>query len=351
MDKAFSTDEQFMQRCIQLASLAKGKVAPNPVVGAVLVHQGRIIGEGFHQRFGEAHAEVNCINSVMKEDVPLIKDSALYVSLEPCAHFGKTPPCSSLIIEKEIKKVVIGCRDSFKEVSGKGIAQLKEAGIEVITGVLEKECIELNRYFFCFHEMKRPYIILKWAQSANSKIGADDEKRILISNEYSNRLVHQWRSEIAAILVGTQTAIKDNPSLTTRLWKGKNPVRIIIDKNLQLPASSNVFSGEADTIVFNKIKNEQLGHCIFITIQEDDFLNQILVELYQRNIQSLLVEGGSKTLQAFIDAGLWDEARVITNTHLNIEKGTAAPQLTQAVLQHQEIIFNDLINWYKRNDT
>ncbi|MDQ6764196.1 MAG: bifunctional diaminohydroxyphosphoribosylaminopyrimidine deaminase/5-amino-6-(5-phosphoribosylamino)uracil reductase RibD, partial [Bacteroidota bacterium] len=221
-----------MNRCIQLAKIAEGNVAPNPMVGAILVHENKIIGEGFHKKYGEPHAEANCINNVRDEHKNLIEQSTLYVSLEPCSHYGKTPPCADLIVQKKIPKVIIGCQDIFKEVAGKGIQKLNDAGIETTVGVLEKECSELNKRFFIFHQKQRPYIILKWAQSANGKIGKKGE-RIFISNDYTNRLVHKWRSEEAAIMIGTNTAQEDNPSLTTRLWQGKNPVRIIIDKKLR----------------------------------------------------------------------------------------------------------------------
>jgi diaminohydroxyphosphoribosylaminopyrimidine deaminase/5-amino-6-(5-phosphoribosylamino)uracil reductase len=336
-----------MQRCIQLARKGVGNVAPNPMVGAILVYNDLIIGEGFHKKYGEAHAEVNCVNSVKEDNEHLIEKSILFVSLEPCAHFGKTPPCTNLIIQKKIKKVVIGCQDIFKEVSGKGIQKLNDAGIEVILGVLQKECLELNKRFFTFHQKQRPYIILKWAQSINGKIGSLKGERILISNDYSNRVVHKWRSEEAAILVGTNTALNDNPSLTTRLWKGKNPVRIVIDKELKLPSSLKVFNNDTDTIIFNKIKNGSDSNIRFIKIDSDNFLQFILHSLYNLNIQSVLVEGGAKTLQSFIDKGLWDETRVITNEKLIIEDGVDAPQLKEAVLEKQEKYFSDLISYYR----
>lgn len=342
------TDEQYMERCIQLAKQAAGNVAPNPMVGAVLVYSGRIIGEGFHQKYGEAHAEVNCINSVMKEDERLIEKSALYVSLEPCAHFGKTSPCSALIIRHKIKKVIIGCTDIFKEVSGKGIQQLKNAGIEVVTRVLEKECIELNKRFFTFHQKQRPYIILKWAQSANAKIGSKANERILISNDFTNRLAHCWRSEEAAILVGTNTALKDDPSLATRLWKGKNPLRVVIDKRFKLPSSLKIFDEEAGTVIFNSVKNDVRKSNRFIKLDDDDIVVSMLQSLYQLNIQSIIIEGGAKTLQSFIDARLWDEARIITSTKLNIQNGVDAPELKGGILHKQEIIFDDQVNYFKQ---
>ncbi|MBC7722390.1 MAG: bifunctional diaminohydroxyphosphoribosylaminopyrimidine deaminase/5-amino-6-(5-phosphoribosylamino)uracil reductase RibD, partial [Pedobacter sp.] len=214
-----------MFRCLELAVLGKGNVAPNPMVGSVLVHEGRIIGEGYHQLYGQPHAEVNCINSVAENDKYLIPQSTLYVSLEPCSHFGKTPPCSDLIIKHDIKKVVVGCRDSYEEVNGKGIENLQQNGVEVVLGILENDCKNLNKRFFTFHTKKRPFIILKWAETANGKIASNTNERLLISNDFSNRVVHKWRSEEGAILVGTKTASLDNPSLNNRLWHGKNPIR------------------------------------------------------------------------------------------------------------------------------
>lgn len=341
-------DEQFMRRCIQLAELGRGSVSPNPMVGAVLVHEGKIIGEGYHQKYGEAHAEVNCFNSVKEENKKWIEHSTLYVSLEPCAHFGKTPPCTSLIIQHRIPKVVIGCQDVFKEVAGKGIQLLQNAGIEVIVGILEKECNEINTRFFTFHQHHRPYIILKWAQSMNGKIGSLYEERILISNALSNRLVHKWRSEEDAILVGTNTALKDNPTLTTRLWKGKNPIRIVIDTSLKIPKDTALLNEEADTIIFNLLKEGTEKNIRFVKLEKEFFLQSLLQSLYDLNIQSVLVEGGSKTLQSFIDHSLWDEARIITNTKLVIEDGVNAPELKESELVPQENYDNDLINYFKR---
>jgi diaminohydroxyphosphoribosylaminopyrimidine deaminase/5-amino-6-(5-phosphoribosylamino)uracil reductase len=288
-----------MHRCLHLASLAAGHVAPNPMVGALLVYEGRIIGEGYHRKYGQAHAEVNCIASVKEEDEPLIQQSTMYVSLEPCAHFGKTPPCADLIVRKKIPKVVIGCRDPFKEVSGKGIEKLKAAGIAVELGILEKECIELNKRFFTFHTRHRPYIILKWAQTADGKLANADYSRIFISNEFSNRLVHQWRAEEASILVGTNTALIDDPSLTVRLWDGPNPVRLVIDMDLSLSPSLHIFDGSAKTIVFNTIKHEEQDNLLYYQVTHDvNGIQQIVHALYQLNLQSVIVEGGAKLLSS-----------------------------------------------------
>lgn len=338
-----------MSRCLQLAEFGAGNVAPNPMVGAVLVYEDKIIAEGYHQKYGEAHAEVNCINNVREENKSLIEKSTLYVSLEPCPHYGKTPPCTDLIIKNKIKKVVIGCKDVYKEVSGTGIQKLQNAGAEVMTGILERDCIGLNKRFFTFHLKFRPYIILKWAQTANGKIGSA-EKRILISNEYSNRLVHKWRSEEAAILVGTNTAQNDDPLLTTRLWNGNNAVRIVIDKKLRLPLELKIFNAEAKTLIFNLVKNSIEENLVYIKLENENFTEQILQSLFEMNIQSVVIEGGAKTLQLFINAGLWDEAKVITNEKLIIENGIAAPEMINFTLQKQERYFDDVINYYKRND-
>ncbi len=337
-----------MQRCIQLALLGKGSVAPNPMVGSVLVHEERIIGEGYHMQYGQEHAEVNCINSVTDEDIHLIPQSTIYVSLEPCAHFGKTPPCSDFIIKHNIKKVVVGCRDPFKEVNGKGIEKLQQHGIEITMNVLEKECLELNKRFFTFHTKQRPYIILKWAQTANHKIAALGNKRLLISNDVTNRLAHKLRSEEAGILVGTNTALKDNPSLNNRLWSGNNPIRLVIDKQLTLPATLNVFNREQRTVIFNFIKQEENDNLLYFLLKkEENILEQILHACYQLNIQSVLVEGGTTTLQSFIDNDLWDEARVITNENLIVDDGLAAPVLKHFQQVNKINLLDDTISWYQ----
>ena len=325
-----------MQRCLQLAQLGAGSVSPNPMVGAILVHDGRIIGEGYHQQYVQAHAEVNCTADVKEADLALISESTLYVSLEPCSHFGKTPPCVDLIIVKKIPRVVIGCKDPFHEVDGKGIAKLRDAGIEVMTGILEKESIELNKRFFTFHQKKHPYIILKWAQTADKKIASDDDERLLISNEITNSLVHKWRSEEDAVMVGSNTALKDDPALTTRLWPGKNPVRVIIGSKDKLPGTLKLFDGSAQKLVFDEEQNK-------------DQLPKIMTALYEQNIQSILVEGGAKLLQSFIDQHLWDEARVITNTRLTVGNGLDAPLLNASQLTHSENVETDRIDYYLPN--
>jgi len=350
--------EQYMHRCLELASLGAGRVAPNPMVGAVLVYEDRIIGEGYHQQYGKAHAEVNCIRSVRDEDRHLIPQSTIYVSLEPCAHFGKTPPCADLIISEKIKKVVVGCRDPFKQVDGKGIEKLRNAGIEVTLGVLEEQCKLLNKRFFTFHTKHRPYIILKWAQTADGKIAsATPSQRLLISNEYSNRLVHRWRSEEPAILIATNTALNDNPRLNTRLWPGKNPVRLVVDMDLRLPASLHIYDKSQPTVVFNKhqhnldfnIKlsepaNDLLGY--YQVTEDVSIVQQISNACYQMNIQSVLVEGGARLLQSFIDENAWDEARIITNEKLYIGEGLPAPLLSNALQIKSEQYFTDTINYF-----
>ena len=334
-----------MQRCIELANLAAGAVAPNPMVGAVLVYNEKIIGEGYHKKFGEAHAEVNCINSVKEEDKNVVQKSTLYVTLEPCAHYGKTPPCADLIIEKKIPKVIIGCKDVFKEVDGRGIKKLEAAGVEVVTGIAEDECKELNKRFFTFHQKERPYLILKWAQSADGKIAGSGNTRTLISNEYSNRLVHKWRTEEAAILVGKQTALKDDPSLTARSWPGEHPIRLVIDNNLSLPLSLKIFDGSTPTIIFNFLKNEEQEKIKWIKVNDGN-LPTLLTAIRKQNIQSIIVEGGALLLQSFIDAGLWDEARVITNGELVIGNGLEAPNLNHPVLKNQERYFTDTVSYF-----
>lgn len=333
-----------MQRCIELALRAAGFVAPNPMVGAVLVHEDKIIGEGYHRQYGQAHAEVNCIRSVAAGDQHKIAASTLYVSLEPCAHFGKTPPCADLIISQKIPSVVIGCRDPFPAVNGKGIEKLLTAGITVTEPVMENECRALNRRFFTFHEKRRPYIILKWAQTANGRIAGGSEERLHISGEFSNRLVHRWRSEEAAIMVGTQTALLDNPQLNNRLWSGATPVRIVLDRALKLPTDLHLFDGKARSIVLNEQRQETKGLLHYHRLNGDGSMAaQIANALYELNIQSVLVEGGAQLLQSFIDEGLFDEVRIIRNQRLTVAGGLDAPDLPALQLQQEETLGDDLI--------
>lgn len=340
----------YMHRCLELAALGAGKVAPNPMVGAVLVHDDRIIGEGWHRQYGGPHAEVNCIASVKEQDRALIASATLYVSLEPCAHFGKTPPCADFILKNHIPNVVVACRDPFKQVNGKGIEKLEAGGVQVITGILEEEAIELNRRFFTYHTQHRPYIILKWAQTADGFIDTGADERLLITNELSNRLVHQWRSEEAAILVGTNTALLDNPELTTRLWPGNNPVRLVIDMDLRLPLSLKLFNGQVRTIVFNTHKHEETGLITYYQVTHDvSLVHQLLNAAVQLNLQSIMVEGGAKLLQSFIDEDCWDEVRVLENTTLNASKGLPAPTMDKPSEISKELaLADDRICIYRR---
>ena len=334
-----------MQRCIDLALLGAGNTAPNPMVGAVLVYGDRVIGEGYHEKYGEAHAEVNCINAVSPENRKLIPESVLYVSLEPCSHHGKTPPCADLIVREKIPRVVIGCIDSFSAVAGKGIEKLRAAGVETETGILEKECRLLNKRFFTFHEQGRPYIILKWAQSADGKIAGPGGERIKISNEFTDRLVHRWRSEEAAIFAGANTVVKDDPALTVRLWKGNHPVRVTFDEKVTLPLSSQIFDGQSPLLVLNRVKEDD----IFFQLKDNEDLPEGLCRcLRERKLLSVIIEGGSKSLQAFIDKGCWDEARVITNEELTIGEGVAAPVLSNQSATGTEQIINDRTAYYRR---
>lgn len=346
-------DRIYMHRCLELAVKGAGLVAPNPMVGAVLVHNDCIIGEGWHKKYGEAHAEVNCINEAVKNGFENdIAESTLYVSLEPCAHFGKTPPCADLIIKYRIPKVVIGCRDPFEAVNGKGIERLCSAGVDVTVGILENECRELNRRFFICQEKKRPYIVLKWAQTADGKIAGTGGKRLLISNHFSNRLVHRWRSEEAAILVGTNTALSDNPHLNTRLWSGKSPVRLILDLNLRLPLSLSIFDGKQKTIILNTVKEAEEGNMLFVKMNKEiSLVEEICRVIYQQNIQSVLVEGGARLLQAFIDEEMWDEIRVIRSKDIFAGEGLAAPFLPAQVKKTDEInLAGDHILIYRKQN-
>ena len=305
------------------------------MVGSVIVYKDKIIGEGFHEKYGSNHAEVNAINSVI--DKSLLTKSTIYVNLEPCSHFGKTPPCSDLIIKHKIPKVVVGCIDTFSKVSGKGIQKMRKAGIEVVTGVLNKESRDLNKRFFTFHEKKRPYIILKWAESKDGFIAPIDQKKpFWMTSEKSKKLVHNWRSEEDSILIGRITAEKDNPYLTVREINGKNPIRIVIDRNLKLPKHLNLFNSDADTIIFNEIKSSKSNNNNYIKINFNKFINNFLKVLYKQNIQSLIVEGGTKTLQSFIDNNLWDEARVFY-TGSELTAGVYSPNINGKIISSKEI--------------
>lgn len=341
------TADIYMNRCIELASMANGYVAPNPMVGAVLVYNDTIIGEGYHEKYGKPHAEVNCINSVSAENKHLISVSTLYVSLEPCAHYGKTPPCANLIIENKIPNVVIGCRDPFAAVNGRGIAMLQDAGVKVTMSVIENKCTLLNKRFFTFHKYKRPYIILKWAQTSNGMMATKSNQRLLISNDTTNVLVHKWRSEEAAIMVGSSTAIKDNPQLGNRLYSGHQPLRLVLDRGLKIDMNSKVLDGIQSTVVFNNIIQKKQGNTLFQLLSEHKpVIEQVLEFCCKNGIQSILVEGGSTLLQLFINGNYWDEARVITNKELFISEGLQSPVLNKKLLNHEEHYLSDVISYY-----
>lgn len=362
-------DNKQMIRCLKLAKQGIGNVAPNPMVGCVIVYQNEIIAVGYHEKYGEAHAEVNAINAVIDKSV--LKESTLYVNLEPCAHTGKTPPCTDLIIKHQIPHVVVGCIDTYAEVAGKGIEKLRAAGINVTVGVLEEKAKELNKRFFTFHNKKRPFIILKWAETKDGFIDIErhfedkGRSKLLIDNEvsvqarndekvdnwitspFSKKLVHQWRSEEQAIMIGTNTALNDNPKLTVREVEGKNPLRVVLDLNLRLPEQLNVFDGSSPTLVFNSVKSEIKHKLEFVKIDKNnDLIPQILNELYQRNIQSIIVEGGTQLLQTFIDANCWDEAKVFIGGKC-FNKGLKAPLIDKqpnATLQFDTDILNTYNN-------
>jgi len=343
--------EKYIKRCIELAQNGFGTTYPNPMVGSVIVYENKIIGEGWHKKAGEPHAEVNAIRSV--KDKSLLKKATIYVSLEPCSHFGKTPPCCDLIIAHKIPNVVVGTVDSNEKVSGNGIKKLIEAGANVTVGVLEEECVELNKRFFTFHNKKRPYIILKWAESQDGFLAPEkdvnhDRKPFWITNQYSRQLVHKWRSEEQAILAGTQTIIDDNPKLNARDWKGNNPVRVVLDQNNRISKDSFVFDESVKTIVFTKSENNiSSENTIFETIDfTKNTIAQILAVLHQNQIQSIIIEGGAQTLQSFINENCWDEARIFIGTNI-FEKGTKAPFLPKRNTKKTQIGNDELI--YVRN--
>lgn len=321
-------DERYIERCLQIGKNGLGTARPNPMVGAVIVYENKIIGEGFTSAYGGPHAEVNAINSVNNSSI--LQESTLYVTLEPCSHFGKTPPCSDLIIKHKIPKVVIGCIDDNPEVAGKGVARLKASGCEVTVGVLEKECKAHHKRFFTLHNKKRPYIILKWAETQDGFIAPktkDELKPVWITNAYCRQLVHKWRAEEQSILVGANTVLEDNPTLTVRDWTGQNPVRVVLDKNLKLNKTFSVFNDEAKTITISK--------------ENMDFENRIAQQtcniLFRENINSVIIEGGTKTLETFINEGLWDEARVFVGQK-EFKEGVKAPQLKGKLISQQKIL-------------
>ena len=332
-------DELYMQRALELAEFGRGKVSPNPMVGCVIVHQHKIIGEGFHQQYGKAHAEVNAVNSVENQD--LLTESTVYVTLEPCAHFGKTPPCAQLLVEKKVKRVVIAAFDSNPLVGGKGIQMLKEAGIEVKVGLLEKEARIQNKRFFTQIEKKRPYVILKWAQTVDGFVAREDFSSKWITNASSRQLVHKWRAEEDAIMVGKKTAAYDDPALNVRDWVGKNPIRLVIDGKLELSTSLKLFDQAVPTICFNTLKSETRGTLEYVKLHAGFQIKDILEELYQRNIQSVIIEGGSYLLNKFLASELWDEARVFTSSN-KFGNGIAAPIPPTPVSETIEILEDTL---------
>lgn len=336
-----------MQRALELAQFGKGTVSPNPMVGCVIVHEDTIIGEGWHQRAGEPHAEVNAVNAV--KDKSLLSESTVYVTLEPCAHYGKTPPCANLLASFPVKKVFIGSLDPNPQVAGKGIATLEDAGVEVETGVLEEACTSLNKRFFTFMNEHRPYVILKWAQTEDHFIARTNFDSKWISSPLSRQLVHKWRTEEDAILVGKNTAKHDNPQLTARDWKGKNPIRIVIDHHLTLKENLQLWDGEVETLVYHtQAQSTEKGKATLIALPEANFLEALLHDLFERQVQSLIVEGGGATLQEWIDRDLWDEARVFTSPAY-FGEGIQAPQFT--TFRHVEkarLSADELAIFYRR---
>lgn len=320
-------DEYYIRRCFELAQRSKGHTAPNPMVGAVLVHNDRIIGEGWHHFYGGDHAEVNCLKNVVEPDRHLIPESTMYVNLEPCAHQGITPPCANRLVEEKIKRVVIANTDPFEKARGKGIAILKEAGIQVTTGVCEDEGKWVNRRFFCFHAHKLPYIVLKWAQSKDGFMAPLNRIRFQITSEETRKLVHKWRTEEGAIMVGTVTALNDNPKLTARHWEGLHPLRVVLDRNLQVPDTYHVFDRTAATWIINEKQEILNGNVHFRKLAFDNnVLINVMHRLHDAHILSVIVEGGPALLSSFIEKDLWDEARILTGT-MSMGEGLPAPAL------------------------
>jgi diaminohydroxyphosphoribosylaminopyrimidine deaminase/5-amino-6-(5-phosphoribosylamino)uracil reductase len=343
---AGEADERFMARALELAKQGLGVVSPNPMVGCVLVHNDAIIAEGWHEKYGGAHAEVNAINQL--NDHGILKETTAYITLEPCCHFGKTPPCADLLVKHKIKKVVIANQDIFPLVDGGGIKKLKEGGVEVEVGVLSAEARELNKRFFTRIEKKRPHIILKWAQTADGFIGRENFDSKWISNEHARKTVHKWRAEEDGILVGTNTARYDNPMLNVRHCDGSNPIRMVIDKQLELDESLNLFNQEIPTIIYNYKERKREGDIEWVKVDEGEMLDCIFLDLRQRGVQSVLVEGGGTLLQSFIDKGAWDEARVFYSEK-KFGSGIKAPTL-DAILEKEETIENDVLKCYKPKD-
>ncbi len=340
-DREQTADEKYMRRCIELALCAEGQTSPNPMVGAVIVCDGRIIGEGWHHRAGEPHAEVNAVRSVSNTDVELLRHSTIYVSLEPCAHYGRTPPCAELIVRTGFKRVVVGCKDTFSKVSGRGIDIIRKAGIEVTVGILENECRQLNRRFFCYNELRRPYVTLKWAQSADGYIGlrntAGQPMPTEISDIECRRLSHRLRATNDAILVGATTVAVDNPSLTTRLWTGKDPIRLVIDPNNRIPSDSKLLTDGGKTIVFGKLNSCEVDNVRYVQLTSCTDMRKTVINVLKTSaetgIQSVVIEGGKTTLQSFIDSNVWDEAYVFCADKLLFD-GVVAPKITTRGLKY-----------------
>ena len=346
------THEFYMKRCIELAKNGLGTTYPNPLVGSVIVHNGKIIGEGWHKKAGEPHAEVHAVNSV--KDRSLLKEATIYVSLEPCSHFGKTPPCCDLIIANKIPNVVIGTIDPFAKVAGNGIKKLVESGKNVTIGVLEEECNELNKRFFTFHQKKRPYIILKWAETADgfiAPISKTEKSPVWITNSYSRQLVHKWRTEEQAILVGTNTVLEDNPKLDARDFKGNNPIRIVWDKSNKITEKFHVKNEIIPTFFLTEIKilTEKQNIYYKNTIFDTLLAKRTLDVLYEENIQSVIVEGGSQTLQTFIDANLWDEARVFVSEN-SFNEGVISPKLPKNRILTSLLLEKDQLKLFRNYD-
>lgn len=341
----FTPDQRYMRRAMELAQKGLGKVSPNPMVGCVIVHDGVIIGEGYHERYGGPHAEPNAVASVKNQD--LLQDSTVYVTLEPCAHWGKTPPCANLLVEKKVKKVIIGALDTNPLVAGKGIQILQAAGIEVVSGILEEEIRFQNRRFFCFMEKQRPYIILKWAQTADGFIARKNFDSKWISNSLSRQLVHRWRAEEDAIMVASNTAKYDDPQLNVRDWVGSDPIRIVLDKHRSLDQKLKLFDQNQATICYTADYFEKRENLEFVALGQGFGLEKILEDIYNRKIQSLIVEGGAKLLQSFIDQNLWDQARVFRSDRV-FGEGIEAPLLIGRI-ENENKIGNDKLTIYFRN--
>jgi len=343
------TELKYMQRCLQLAQFGISHVAPNPMVGAVLVCDDKIIGEGYHRHFGEAHAEPNAINSVINRE--LLQQATMYVSLEPCSHYGKTPPCADLIVSSGIPRVVIGTLDPNPKVAGRGVEILRKAGIEVEVGVMVDECRELNKRFFIFQEQKRPYVLLKWAQTQDGfmdRIRANfTEPPLQISNNITRQLTHKMRAENQSILVGANTVLLDNPTLSVRNWSGKSPIRIGIDRQGRIPEDFHLLDGSLPTIIFTEKDQVNKRHVEFVKINFDEnCIHTILAQVYERNIHSVLVEGGPTILNSFIDSGLWDEANIEISPQ-RIGTGVVAPVLPLQPVTRQNIAGHDWL-FYKK---